>query len=98
MVTKLGADGTPVTTTTGTRHFGSPLGMFPFTNTKVYIAGTALLINLLIAVVLTLVLRAVRAPEGVDGTEPDDYYAESASPEVVEQAEREVAGLEPRSG
>jgi SSS family solute:Na+ symporter len=98
VVTKLGADGTPVTTTNGTRHFGSSLGMFPFTNTKVYIAATALLINILVAVVLTMVLRAVRAPEGVDGTEPDDYYADAPSPAVVEQAEREVAGAEPRSG
>ncbi len=94
VVTKL-VNGQPVTTTHGTRHFGSPLGEFPFTHTKVYIAGTALLINVVVAVVLTLVLRAAKAPEGVDETEPADYYADVAEPSVVATAKREVAGVEP---
>jgi SSS family solute:Na+ symporter len=95
-VTKL-VKGQPVTSVHGTRHFGSSLGEFPFTHTKVYIAGTALLINIVIAVVLTLVLRAVKAPEGVDETEPGDYYADVAEPAVVATAKREVAGAEPRA-
>ena len=41
-------------------HFGSPLYEFPFTETKVYIGFTALLINLVIVVVGTLVLRALK--------------------------------------
>jgi SSS family solute:Na+ symporter len=95
-ITKL-VNGQPVTTTNGTRHFGSSLGDFPFTHTKVYIAGTALLINVVIAVLFTLILRAVKAPSGADETEPGDYYADIPSPQVVATAEREVAGVEPRA-
>ncbi len=61
----------------GTRHFGSPLANFPFTDQKVYIAVTALLLNLIIAVVLTFVLRALRAPAGADATKPGDYYTDT---------------------
>jgi SSS family solute:Na+ symporter len=60
-----------------TKHFGGSLATFPFTHTKVYIAFSALVLNILVAVVLTLVLRAVRMPAGRDHTVDDDYYAES---------------------
>jgi len=36
--------------------------------------------NLVVTVVLTLVLRAVKAPAGVDQTASDDYYSETAEP------------------
>jgi SSS family solute:Na+ symporter len=91
--TKL-VDGKPVTTTAGMRHFGSSLAEFPMTHTKVYIAITALLINIVVAVVLTLVFRALRTPAGQDATSPEDYYSDEAAPEVVEEAEREVSGVE----
>jgi SSS family solute:Na+ symporter len=94
VVTKL-VDGKPVPENHGTRHFGSPLANFPFTNTKFYIAVAALLINLLVAVVVTLVLRAVKAADGVDETEPDDYYSDAPAEEVVSEAQRELAGAEP---
>jgi SSS family solute:Na+ symporter len=93
VVTKL-VNGEAVTDVTGTRHFGSPLGNFPFTDTKVYIAGTALVINLLVAVVVTLVLRAVKAPAGTDETEPGDYHADAPSEYVVVTAERELGAEE----
>jgi SSS family solute:Na+ symporter len=70
-------DGKPVTTVDGMRHFGSSIADFPFTHQKVYIAITAVLLNLLVAVVVTLVLRAVKAPAGVDETHPDDYHADA---------------------
>jgi len=70
-------DGTPTPSVNGERHFGSPLAVFPFTDTKVYIALTALLINIVVAVVLTLLLRATKAPAGSDHTVPEDYYADS---------------------
>ncbi|HEU5268368.1 MAG TPA: sodium:solute symporter [Jatrophihabitans sp.] len=57
-------------------HFGSSLATFPYTHTKVYIAFSALVLNLVVSVVLTLVLRAVRAPGGVDQTIEENYYAE----------------------
>jgi SSS family solute:Na+ symporter len=92
-VTKL-VNGEPVSTVTGTRHFGSPLGDFPFTDTKVYIAATALLINLIVAIAITLVLRAVKAPAGTDETAPADYHADAPSEYVVVTAEREMAAEE----
>jgi SSS family solute:Na+ symporter len=75
-----------------TKHFGSSLDVFPFTHTKVYIAVTALLINIVVAVVVTVVLRALRAPDGQDGTEPEDYYSDAPSTEVVREAEMATAG------
>jgi SSS family solute:Na+ symporter len=65
----------------GTRHFGGSLADFPFTDTKVYIALTALLINILVAVILTAILRALKVPDGTDHTSPQDYYADG--PAVV---------------
>jgi len=42
----------------------------------VYIALVAFLANLLVAVVLTVVLRAMKVDAGVDSTEADDYVAD----------------------
>jgi len=42
----------------------------------VYIGLSAVLLNLVIAVVLTLVLRAARVPEGTDETSPEQYTAD----------------------
>ena len=49
-------------------HFGGPLANFPGTETKVYIAAVAFGINLLVTVVLTVVLRAMKVDAGVDET------------------------------
>ena len=57
-------------------HFGGPLAAFPGTDTKVYIAATAFLLNLLVTVVATVVFRALRLDPGVDRTHPDDYTAD----------------------
>jgi solute:Na+ symporter, SSS family len=45
-------------------------------NHTVYIALTALVINLVVAVVLTLVFRLVKLPAGTDGTVPAHYLAD----------------------
>jgi SSS family solute:Na+ symporter len=71
-----------------TRHFGSSLATFPFTHSKVYIAASALVINIVVAVALTVVLRAIKAPDGTDATAPDDYYSEPVGPT------RELPGTE----
>jgi solute:Na+ symporter, SSS family len=42
----------------------------------VYIGLSAVIMNLVIAVVLTLILRAVKVPEGADETSPVDYTAD----------------------
>ena len=73
-------DGKPVTELHGTRHFGASIANFPFTHTTMYIAISALVINVVIAVVLTLLFRALKAPEGADATEPDDYYSDGSMP------------------
>jgi solute:Na+ symporter, SSS family len=75
-----------------TKHFGSPLAIFPWTNTKVYIAISALCVNVVVAVVATLVLRMLRAPDGTDATTEADYYSDTPSPEVIRAAERVEAG------
>jgi SSS family solute:Na+ symporter len=71
--------GEPVTKVLGTRHFGGSLASFPFTDTKVYIALSALLLNIVVAVVLTLVFRAMNVAAGTDATTPDDYYSDSTT-------------------
>ncbi len=60
-----------------TAHFGGSLATFPYSHTKVYIGFSALVINIVIAVVLTLILRALKAPAGADETKPEDYYSDS---------------------
>src|SRR6185437_2533278 len=75
-----------------TKHFGSSLAYFPITHTKVSIAVTGLLLNLVIAIVGTVVLRLVNAPAGTDATESDDYYAEQPSAAVTREAATEIAG------
>jgi SSS family solute:Na+ symporter len=74
------------------KHFGSSLAPFPGTTVKVYVAVTALLLNIVVSVILTIVLRAVRAPSGVDATEPPDYLSDRTDPGVVSTAQRELAG------
>ena len=66
-------------------HFGGPLVNFPGTETKVYIALIAFLLNLLVAVVLTVVFRAMKVDEGVDRTRPQDYHADAGDPGVEEE-------------
>ena len=55
------------------KHFGSSVGPVDVIGQSGYIALTAFVINVIIAVVLTLVLRAIKAPEGTDITRPEDY-------------------------
>jgi SSS family solute:Na+ symporter len=94
--TKL-VDGKAVVESHGMRHFGTSVAQFPWTHTKVYIAVTALLINVIVAVVVTLILRALRTPDGVDATRPDDYYTDAPAPAVLAEADREFSGAEERA-
>ncbi len=76
-------------------HFGSPTALLPFADTtKVYIALTAFVLNVAVAVIVTLLLRSANTPAGVDQTNPEDYYADSGDPGVAMttvQAEGDVA-------
>jgi SSS family solute:Na+ symporter len=57
-------------------HFGSPLALFPGSETKVYIAVLAFGLNLVVTIALTVVCRALRVTDGIDQTQPSDYTAD----------------------
>jgi SSS family solute:Na+ symporter len=65
-------------------HFGSSVATVPFTDTKGYIALTAFILNVLIAVVLTWVFNAMKLSPGEDHTVADDYYADAGDEGVEE--------------
>ncbi len=56
-------------------------GWQPFAGStvQIYVGFVALTVNLLIAVLVTVVLRARRTPEGTDQTHPEDYHADEGS-------------------
>ena len=47
-----------------------------------YIAFTAFVINVVVAVVLTPILRALKSPEGDDRTVTADYFVDAGDPRV----------------
>jgi SSS family solute:Na+ symporter len=71
-------------------HFGSQVALIPWTHQKAYIALTAFVLNVVVALVADVILKAVRAPKGVDATSPADYLADAddtdnpADPELPE--------------
>jgi solute:Na+ symporter, SSS family len=78
---------------TGKGHFGgsalalgklSLFGWHPFAGslTQIYVGVVALIANLVVAVVVTLVLRALKTPETADETAGADYHAEEGDPEI----------------
>jgi SSS family solute:Na+ symporter len=68
----------------GKQHFGGAqyaLSKFGFdSKVTIYTGVVALTVNLVVAVAGTLVLRAARAPAGVDVTQPGDYHLEAGDP------------------
>jgi SSS family solute:Na+ symporter len=73
---------------TGRLHFGgsafslSNLGFD--THWTIYTGFVAVIVNLLVAVIATLILKAVKAPDGADATKPADYTADADDPKVSE--------------
>ncbi|MDJ0343247.1 sodium:solute symporter family protein [Streptomyces sp. H10-C2] len=65
-------------------HFGNT-NLIPYIGEKGYIGLTAFVINVVVAVVLTFVLKALKAPDGIDETSPADYTADSGEPGVKEE-------------
>ena len=70
-------------------HFGGsvgPLEVFgvQISENLIYFGITALVLNVVVAVVGTVVLRATNISAGVDGTHPSDYLADAGDPEVEE--------------
>ncbi|MGL5929436.1 MAG: monocarboxylate uptake permease MctP [Dermatophilaceae bacterium] len=66
----------------GVEHFGGSLAEIPVIGALGYIAVTAFVLNLVVAVLGTLLLRAVKAPEGRDETIRGDYFADAGDPRV----------------
>ncbi|MFJ5090386.1 MULTISPECIES: monocarboxylate uptake permease MctP [unclassified Streptomyces] len=66
-------------------HFGGSSKEIPGLGEIGYIGMTAIVLNLVVTVVLTFVLRAFKAPEGVDETRPSDYVADAGDPGVKQE-------------
>jgi solute:Na+ symporter, SSS family len=71
-------------------HFGgsvAPLTVFGWeiTDNLIYFGLTALVLNLIVATILTLLFRIARVPAGVDDTRPGDYHADAGDPEVADE-------------
>ena len=66
----------------GSQHFAGSVAMIPGLAQMGYIALTAFGINVIVAVVLTFVLRAVKTPAGTDITIKGDYFADEGDPRV----------------
>ena len=78
-------------------HFGGPLQVIPFTDVRGYIALTAFVINVLVAVLLTLLLRRLGVAEGRDATHPSDYHADAGDRGVQDVLEG-APGTAPSTG
>jgi SSS family solute:Na+ symporter len=65
-----------------TSHFARSLDEVPLVGDLGYIALTAFVLNVLVAAVLTVALRAAKVAEGVDRTSPGDYHADAGDPRV----------------
>ena len=59
-------------------HFAAAIANIPLIGQKGYIAITALVLNLLVAIVLTVLFRMAPGTVGVDETSPEDYVADAA--------------------
>ena len=65
-----------------TKHFGGSLKAIPSIEQMGYIAMTAFVLNVAVAVVLTAVLRTMKFSNGVDETSLGDYFADAGDPRV----------------
>jgi SSS family solute:Na+ symporter len=64
------------------KHLGGSVAPIELLGRNGYIALTAFVLNVLVAAVVTLVLRALKVPEGDDATRPEDYRADAGDPRV----------------
>ncbi|MCF6376138.1 sodium:solute symporter [Nocardioides KLBMP 9356] len=77
------------------KHFGGSLALVPGLDQMGYIAMTAFVINLVIAVVLSAILNAVKVSNGSDETVPFDYFADADDPRVQKDLAQHGAHDEP---
>ncbi|WP_427016274.1 monocarboxylate uptake permease MctP [Pseudarthrobacter sp. P1] len=64
-------------------HFGGSIAAIPGTTVTVYIAVVAFAVNAIVSVLLTLVFRAMKLPDGKDITHAQDYGADENDPKVA---------------
>ena len=74
------------------KHFGGSSKEIPGIGEIGYIGLTAFVLNIVVVVVLTFVLNAVKAPAGVDETSPSDYTADAGDPGVEVELPPATAG------
>jgi solute:Na+ symporter, SSS family len=78
------------------KHFGGSLSTVPVLGQMGYIALTAFALNVIVAAVATVILRAMKVDNGVDATRVGDYYADAGDPRVeadlAVHAQAEAAG------
>ncbi|WP_037573002.1 monocarboxylate uptake permease MctP [Phaeacidiphilus oryzae] len=65
-------------------HFGGSSVNIPGLGHTGYVGLTAFVLNAVVAVVFTLIFRALKAPAGRDETQPSDYTADKGDPETAE--------------
>ncbi len=81
-----------------TKHFGGSLKVIPSIDQMGYIAMTAFVLNLVVAVVLSAVLRTMKFSNGTDETTVADYFADAGDPRVEkDKAARAVDEADPTS-
>ncbi|MFE1773947.1 monocarboxylate uptake permease MctP [Streptomyces sp. NPDC059008] len=73
-------------------HFGGSSKEIPGIGEIGYIGLTAFVLNVVVTVVLTFALKAVKAPEGVDETSPGDYTADVGDKGVSAELPPATAG------
>ncbi|QDP97123.1 sodium:solute symporter [Microlunatus elymi] len=66
------------------KHFGSSLATMPLLGQAAYIGFTAFLLNVIVTVVVTIILRALKVPNGRDITRRSDYFVDADAPGVVQ--------------
>ncbi|MDL9980653.1 monocarboxylate uptake permease MctP [Microbacterium sp. ASV49] len=71
-------------------HFGGSIAPFPFTSVPVYIGVSAFVINAVVSIGLTLILKAVRVRDTADATRVSDYGADEDDA-TVKQIEAQAA-------
>ncbi|WP_240629729.1 monocarboxylate uptake permease MctP [Specibacter cremeus] len=69
-------------------HFGGAVAAIPGTTITMYIAIVAFAVNAVVAVLLTLLFRALKVPGGRDITKDSDYGADEADPTVRQLTEK----------
>ncbi|MFD8301240.1 monocarboxylate uptake permease MctP [Streptomyces sp. NPDC059690] len=88
----LAAYGVASPTNPSQKHFGGSNAEIPGIGEMGYIGLTAFVLNVVVTVVLTFALKALKAPDGVDETRPEDYTADAGDPGVQVELPPATAG------